>query len=249
MALALGFTALLILDPDTQLLALTLGGALAVFGLALAIAGARLVPQVTAVEPRPIYDRDTSASDEVAQRLRDGVEGITRRRMLTATGAAALAGLAAAVAAPLIALGPGLTSALANTPWRRGRRLVDADGAPVPASALEVGGFLTAFPEGANPELVTSSLILVRVDAIAAAATALARRLGTQRDRRLLEDLHSRRLCGLAVSLAAEPDHGVRWPGARLPVPLLDVRRARRRRRRIRPCRAAAAPTAARDRP
>ena len=164
MVLALGFTALLILDPDTQLLALTLGGALAAFGLALAIAGARLVPQVTAVEPRPIYDRDTSASDEVAQRLRDGVEGITRRRMLTATGAAALAGLAAAIAAPLIALGPGLTGALANTPWRRGRRLVDADGAPVPASALEVGGFLTAFPEGANPELVTSSLILVRVE-------------------------------------------------------------------------------------
>jgi ubiquinol-cytochrome c reductase iron-sulfur subunit len=164
MLLALGFTALLILDPDTQLLALTLGGALAVFGLALAIAGARLVPQVTAVEPRPIYDRDTSASDQVAQRLRDGVEGVTRRRMLAATGAAAAAGLAVAIAAPLIALGPGLTGALEHTPWRRGRRLVDVDGEPVSASALEVGGFLTAFPEGANPELVTSSLILVRVE-------------------------------------------------------------------------------------
>jgi ubiquinol-cytochrome c reductase iron-sulfur subunit len=165
MLLALGFAALLlILDPDTQLLALTLGGALTSFGLALAIAGARLVPQVTAVEPRPIYDRDTSASDEVAQRLRDGVEGITRRRMLTATATAALAGLAVAITAPLIALGPGLTSALEDTPWRRGRRLVDQNGAPVPASALEVGGFVTAFPEGANPELVTSSLIVVRVE-------------------------------------------------------------------------------------
>ena len=97
------------------------------FGLALAIAGARLVPQVTAVEPRPIYDRDTSASDEVAQRLRDGVEGITRRRMLAATGAAALAGLAAAIAAPLIALGPGLTErarahAVASRPPPRRRR-------------------------------------------------------------------------------------------------------------------------------
>ena len=164
MLLALGFAALLILDPDTQLLALTLGGALAVFGLALALAGARLVPQVKAVEPRPMYDRDTSASDEVAQRLRDGVEGVTRRRMLAATGAAALAGLAAAVAAPLVALGPGLDDALADTPWRRGRRLVDVGGSPVSASALELGGFLTAFPEGANPELVTSSVILVRVE-------------------------------------------------------------------------------------
>jgi ubiquinol-cytochrome c reductase iron-sulfur subunit len=164
MLLALGFATLLILDPDTQLLAVTLGGAFAALGLALALAGARLVPQVTVVESRPIYDRDTSASDEVAQRLRDGVEGVTRRRMLAATGAAALAGLAAAIAAPLIALGPGLTDALERTPWQRGRRLVDSGGVPVSASALEVGGFLTAFPEGANPELVTSSLILVRVE-------------------------------------------------------------------------------------
>ncbi|HEY1778823.1 MAG TPA: Rieske 2Fe-2S domain-containing protein [Solirubrobacteraceae bacterium] len=164
MLLALGFALLMVLDANTQLLALAIGGALAAFGLALAIAGARLVPQVTAVEARPIYDRDTSVSDEVAQRLRDGVEGVTRRRMLAAAGTAAVAGLAAAIAAPLIALGPGLTDALERTPWRRGRRLVDAQGAPVAASALEVGGFLTAFPEGADPELVTSSLILVRVD-------------------------------------------------------------------------------------
>ena len=163
MVAAIGFALLLVLDPDTQLLALALGGALALFGLALAIAGARLVPQVTTVETRPLYDRDTSGADELATRLRDGVEGITRRRMLALTGAAALAGLAPAIAAPLIALGPGLASALEETPWRRGRRLVDVTGAPIAASALEVGGFLTAFPEGANPELVTSSLIVVRV--------------------------------------------------------------------------------------
>jgi ubiquinol-cytochrome c reductase iron-sulfur subunit len=164
MATALGFAALLLLDPQTQLLALALGGALVFFGAALAVAGARLVPQVTAVEDRPIYDRDTSASDEVAQRLRDGVEGVTRRRMLATAGAAAIAGLAAAAVAPLIALGPGLTIALKLTPWHRGRRLVDENGNPVRADALEVGGFLTAFPEGANPEAVTSSVVLVRVE-------------------------------------------------------------------------------------
>ena len=165
MAAGAGFAALLILDPNTQLLALTLGGALAFLGGALALAGARLVPQVTAVEERPMYDRDTSASDEVAERLRAGLEGVTRRRMLASAGAAALAGLAAAAVAPLIALGPGLTNALEDTPWRRGRRLVDEHGRPLPADALEVGGYLTAFPEGADPEAVTSSLVLVRVDA------------------------------------------------------------------------------------
>jgi ubiquinol-cytochrome c reductase iron-sulfur subunit len=163
MLAGLGFAVLLILNPNTQLLALTLGGALALFGLALALAATRLVPQVTATEPRPMYDRDTSASDEVAERLRDGVEGVTRRRLLAASAAAALAGLAAAIAAPFIALGPGLTDALKDTHWRRGRRLVDVNGTPVAASSLETGGFLTAFAEGADPELVTSSLVVVRV--------------------------------------------------------------------------------------
>jgi ubiquinol-cytochrome c reductase iron-sulfur subunit len=164
MLAGLGFAALLILDPDTQLLALTLGGALALFGVALAVAGVWLVPQVTAVEPRPMYDRDTSVANDVAQRLHDGVEGVTRRRMLTAAGAAALAGLLAAVAAPVVAFGPGLADALKATPWRRGRRLVDLNGEPVSAGSLEIGSFLTAFPEGADPELVTSSLIVVRVE-------------------------------------------------------------------------------------
>ena len=82
MLLAFGFAALLILDPDTQLLALTLGGALAAFGLALAIAGARLVPQVTAssharcttvtrAQPRRSYSGCATAS-----------KAVTRRRML-----------------------------------------------------------------------------------------------------------------------------------------------------------------------
>lgn len=164
MAAGIGFAVLLILDPNTQLLALTLGGALAFFGAGLAVAGSRVVPQVTAVEDRPMYAEDTSVSDEVAQRLRDGVEGVTRRRMLATAGAAALAGLAAAAVAPLIALGPGLTNALKDTPWRRGRRLVDESGTPLRADALEVGGFLTAFPEGADPDALTSALVLVRVD-------------------------------------------------------------------------------------
>jgi ubiquinol-cytochrome c reductase iron-sulfur subunit len=164
MLAGLGFAVLLILDPNTQLLALTLGGALLFFGIALAVAGARLVPQVTAVEERPMYDRDTATSEEVAERLRGAVEGVTRRRMLAGAAAAALAGLAAAAVAPLIALGPGLTNALRETPWRRGRRLVDENGKPLRADALETGGFLTAFPEGAEPEAVTSPLVLVRVD-------------------------------------------------------------------------------------
>ena len=248
MLAGLGFALLLILDPNTQLLALTLGGALALFGLALALAAARLVPQVTATEPRPMYDRDTSASDDVAQRLRDGVEGVTRRRLLAASAAAALAGLAAAIAAPVIALGPGLTDALKNTPWRRGRRLVDINGTPVAASSLEVGGLPHSVRGGRRPRARDVRAGRRARRTVAAATAAPPLRLGARGDRRLLEDLHPRRLRGVAVSLAAEPDDRVRRPCAGLPLSLFDLRCARRRQRRVRPRGASAAATAAADR-
>jgi hypothetical protein len=55
------------------------------------------------------------------------------------------------------------------------------------------------------------------------------RRLVAARVLGLLEDLHARGLRGLAVPLAREPvDHRQR-PGARVPVPLLDLRRHARR--------------------
>ena len=68
--------------PTRSSSALTLGGAFAFFGLALAVAGRALVPQVTAVEARPIYDRDAVGPTRSQQRLRDGLEGVTRRRLL-----------------------------------------------------------------------------------------------------------------------------------------------------------------------
>ncbi len=63
MALAgLGFAALFILDPNTQLLALCFGVALVLLASALIIAGRWLVPQETTVEDRPMYgDREACA--------------------------------------------------------------------------------------------------------------------------------------------------------------------------------------------
>ena len=64
-----------------------------------------------------------------------------------------------------------------------------------------------------------------------------ARGLRRRRHRRVLEDLHARRLRDLDVPRAALPA-GRAAPGARLPVPLLDVR-SRRRRQRARSARRA----------
>src|SRR5213079_230261 len=66
------------------------------------------------------------------------------------------------------------------------------------------------------------------------------RRVRRRRDRRLLQDLHARRLRGGDVPRAAVPADGAS-PGARLPVSLLDVRSRRRRQGPLR----AGRPTAA----
>src|SRR5581483_1220213 len=71
-------------------------------------------------------------------------------------------------------------------------------------------------------------------------AAARARRLRRRRDRRLLEDLHARRLRDLDVPRAALPA-GRAPAGARVPVPLLDVRPCGRRQRPLRPGGAASA--------
>ena len=159
------FVVLWFADPDTQLLGLSLGIALAAIAAALILAGKALVPQEKAVEPRPVLVHEED-EDEVARLVEEGGKGITRRRLLfTAAGAAGTA-LAAAVVIPAASLGPFFgTEALYRTPWRSGRRLVGEDGKVVAAEDLVAGSFLTAFPEGADPTDIGASLIVIRMSA------------------------------------------------------------------------------------
>jgi ubiquinol-cytochrome c reductase iron-sulfur subunit len=159
---ALVFVALYAFDDDTQLLGLAGGVALALLAAALLVAAARVVPQETAVEERPELDlRDEQR--EVARELRDGVEGVTRRRLLLAAGGVAAGSLGVAAAAPLASLGPRVGERLAASPWRRGRRLVDEDGRALRADAVVDGSFVTAFPEGADERDLASPVVVVRL--------------------------------------------------------------------------------------
>ncbi len=159
----LGFVALFVVNPDTQLLALCLGVALALLAGALIIAGRFLVPQETTVEQRPMYgDREATAA--VAEQLERGLDGITRRRLLGGAASIAGAGIAAAVVIPVVALGPGVEEQLSETPWRAGRTLVDEEGKPIFAADIIEGSFLTAFPKGAEKDDLGSPVVVVRVD-------------------------------------------------------------------------------------
>jgi ubiquinol-cytochrome c reductase iron-sulfur subunit len=159
-----GLVALFVFDPNTQLLGVTGGLALGLLAAALVLAGGWLVPQETSVEdrPRPAADRDEAK--RVLEQARAGGEGITRRRLLIGAAGAAGAGLTAAVAIPVVALGPGIEDQLSQTPWRSGRVLVDEQGNPILAATVSERSFLTAFPQGVDRENLSAPLVLVRVD-------------------------------------------------------------------------------------
>jgi len=165
-ASAAGFVVVYALDSighQTQLLGLTLGAAFACVAAALVVAGRHLVPVEDGEDeygsPAP------EAVDQVAEVVEEGAVRMRRRRLLAGAGAAAGAAIGAALLAPVVSLGPAFDlTALARTPWRRGRRLVDEAGAPIPAAAVRPDEFVTAFPEGADPEEIGSPVILVRLD-------------------------------------------------------------------------------------
>jgi ubiquinol-cytochrome c reductase iron-sulfur subunit len=167
---ALAFVALFVLDPNTQLLGLALGAALALLACALVLAGRWLVPQETKVEQRPRL-ADPDAAHEVIGQAAGGMEGITRRRLLAGAAGVAGAGLAAAAVIPVAALGPGLEEQLRRTPWRAGRALVDEEGNPMLAADIIERSFQTAFPqgvgtaaEGGGQDDLGSPVVVVRVD-------------------------------------------------------------------------------------
>jgi ubiquinol-cytochrome c reductase iron-sulfur subunit len=159
----LGFVVLFILDPNTQLLGLCLGVALALLAGALILAGRWLVPQETKVEDRP-RPGDPEAVERVSEQAQAGLEGITRRKLIGGAASVAGAGLAAAVAIPVVALGPGIERQLSDTPWHAGRALVDDEGNPILAANVNEGSFLTAFPKDADKDNLGSPVVVVRVD-------------------------------------------------------------------------------------
>ena len=113
-------------------------------------------------------EREELASEEPERRafvadLEAGKEQIGRRRLLGRLLAAALGALGVAALFPVRSLGPSPGRSLLRTAWRRGSRLVTAEGRLVRVGDLEVGGVLTVFPEG-HAGRADSQTLLIRVD-------------------------------------------------------------------------------------
>src|SRR4051812_41015085 len=158
---SVAFVVVLFSGANTQALGVALALALGLFGAALAVSANALVPRERAIEERPGLAHP-AAQPPVEERLRSTREGVSRRRLLGAAGVAAGTGLAAAVAAPIAAIGPAGGNSIVDTPWHRGRRLVGEDGKPLLADDVPSASFVTAFPEGADQRELGSAVIVVR---------------------------------------------------------------------------------------
>jgi ubiquinol-cytochrome c reductase iron-sulfur subunit len=161
--LAAAFGVLVVAHPQTQLLGGVLAAGLACLGVALALASKRVVVQEVDVQER--HPPPAEEDEQLRAQLREGTEGISRRRVLIGAAGVAGCGLAAAIALPVTGLGPALGDAPNRTPWARGKRLVDArTNEPISADALEIGSFQSAMPEGATTEDFGAPVVVVRVD-------------------------------------------------------------------------------------
>lgn len=160
---AIAFIVLYVVYPNTPLLGATSGLSLVSLAAALMYASLRVVPQVTAVEDRGALDHGPEAHQEVADDLRDGAEGVSRRGLLVGAACACGGCVGAAALVPAASLGPRIGDRLATSPWRAGRLLVDEDDRPITADRIALGGFLTAFPEGADKSDLGAPVVVVRV--------------------------------------------------------------------------------------
>jgi ubiquinol-cytochrome c reductase iron-sulfur subunit len=147
----------------TQWLGVALALALGCAGVALVIVGKRLVVTEELEEPYPQPAPGEQA--QVAGIVHQSASRLTRKRLLLAAGGTAGSALALAALTPVLSAGPILdTDRLRRTPWRRGRRLVQADGTPLAAADIADGSFYTAYPQGADRDQVGSPLVVVRLD-------------------------------------------------------------------------------------
>jgi ubiquinol-cytochrome c reductase iron-sulfur subunit len=160
---ALGLAAVYVSGGQPQLEGALLAVSLAGLGTGLILWAKYLLPSAPVTgEREPMGSTGAERAAFEASFERGEVE-LARRTFLTRALLAAVGALGLALLFPIRSLGPAPGRKLLSTQWRPGRRLVREDGTLVHVDELEVGGVVTAFPEGAL-DAADSQVVLVRVD-------------------------------------------------------------------------------------
>ena len=161
-ACAIAFVVLIKFTSSTQVLGALIGGAFLFIGAAFVVAGRFVVPQETVIEAREPM-RDPQQEAELSEALRSVGAGVTRKRLLMTAGGVAGGSVAAGAIAATTTIGPWIGGVSIPSPFKKGVVLVDLRGHPIAADDVAVGSYLTAFAQGANIDLLGSSLMVVRM--------------------------------------------------------------------------------------
>jgi quinol---cytochrome c reductase iron-sulfur subunit len=147
------------LGGQTQVEGLLLTGTLGGLGVGIVTWGQRLMPTRVHIEERGRL----GSGDETLAVLQESLEeeaGFSRRKLLIGALVGALGSLAAALAIPILSLGPAPGRSLFVTTWRAGRRLAPPGGPPTKATDIPVGGVLTVFPDGDTSDPNAATLLI-----------------------------------------------------------------------------------------
>jgi ubiquinol-cytochrome c reductase iron-sulfur subunit len=159
---ALGLAGVYIAGGQPQAEGALLGIALTGIGVALILWARGLSTEGEVMAERGPLGGEEEVAEEVEEKIEEVTDEPGRRSVLKLFWAAGGA-LALSAVFPIRSLGPAPGRALLTTAWRPGVRLVNEEGRPVRLDSLEVGGTLTAFPEGAQ-HAADAQVVLVRVE-------------------------------------------------------------------------------------
>ncbi|MGH9018209.1 MAG: ubiquinol-cytochrome c reductase iron-sulfur subunit [Acidimicrobiales bacterium] len=137
---------------QTQLEGVFLGVGLFGFGFGMSAWGKYLLPQGPFAEDRhPFASPEPDIEAMTAAVVDRGTMVVRRRGFLGGLLGAGSAVMGVVLVFPLLrSLGPKPGATLETTNWRAGAYLVDIDGHRIHRADLEVGGFMTVFPEHYN---------------------------------------------------------------------------------------------------
>ena len=144
---SVGLVVVFLLGGQPQVEGVLLALALGALGTGIVVWAIRLLEAPVIEEERHPLASAEELRGETATAV--DMRAITRRTLLVRLLAAAGGMLAAALAIPALALGPGPGREMFQTPWRPGSRVVGEDGLPIRPGELALGSVRTVFPEDA----------------------------------------------------------------------------------------------------
>lgn len=145
---SVALTVVYALGGQTQLEGILLALAIGGMGAALIVWAKAFLPVGGQVQQREDLAPEPHEEQAAEETLEAGMHEIGRRKFLVRMGVAAAATFGVAALFPIRSLGGRPGRELIDTAWEDGVRLVDSDGAYVPADQVVVGQVVTVFPEG-----------------------------------------------------------------------------------------------------